>query len=118
MSSSTKITRIAKALWSYSKIIISILFIANLECYFALLCVRQSIQYCASSLFSIFAFHVSLRAPHSLSTAYFSSSIESGSILRTSLSRSCDAACLYMLLSNRMRLFLWNVCVCVFMSRI
>ena len=29
----------------------------------------------------------------------------------TSLNRSYDTACLYMLLSKRVRLFLWNVCV-------
>jgi hypothetical protein len=73
--------------------------------------VCQSIQYCASSLFSIFAFHLSICSPHSLSTTCLSSSIESGSVLHMSLNRSYDAACLYTILLKRMRLFLWNVCL-------
>jgi len=114
MSSSTKINSISKALWSYSKMS-SFLFSANLECYFPLLCVSIHPVLCFISFldFCHSPFHP---RSYSLSTTCLSSSIESGSVPHISLNRSYDAVCLYMLLSKRMRLFLWNVCV--FMSTV
>jgi len=110
MSSSTKINSISKLFGGIARCphfcSVRVLNIISL------FCVSLNPSSTVLHLFSRFL-SFTFSSPHSLSTTCLSSSIESGPVLHISLNRSCDAACLYMLLSKRMRLFLWNVCVCV-----